>query len=93
MRKIIYLSSIFMFSVSLVNAANNIEEKLNYNENNLKIESFVEKAEEVFFGYYTGRCLDGHEFRFYAENRDEAQAYVNGYCAGRAQANVPETAP
>ena len=42
-------------------------------------------VEEDVFATYTGRCLDGYTFTFTADNRDEAQGYVNGYCAARRE--------
>ncbi|WP_194851175.1 hypothetical protein [Nonlabens antarcticus] len=42
---------------------------------------------------YTGRCLDGHSFPVEAENREDAQAYVNAYCRGRKEVKTTIAPP
>jgi len=85
MKKIVYLSAIFMFSFSLLSVANTKKESVDNNKEiveTVEIEKIQEKSEngEAFFAWYRGRCLDGTTFRFWAENAEEAQGYVNGYC-------------
>lgn len=86
MKKIFYLSGIMMFSVSLMGAVNTIEEKMDNNQKVFTIEKVEvqnDQADEAVFGWFKGRCLDGHTFSFHANSREEAQGYVNGYCAAR----------
>ncbi|QHI37919.1 hypothetical protein IMCC3317_33020 [Kordia antarctica] len=92
MKKVMYLFVIFMFSAFLLNAANVEEKKEEVNA--LKIVK-IEKVSEVIkdgivYATYTGRCLDGTTFTFEADNRDEGQAYVNGYCRGLRDAETTE---
>jgi|TARA_R110001606_G_scaffold348342_1_gene497878 hypothetical protein len=80
MKKIIYLSIILMFSVSLVNASS-IKETV---KKDTKVEitkvEIIKKVNGVFLIKYKGKCLDGHTFYFYQENREEAQGFVNDFC-------------
>lgn len=45
-------------------------------------EVVLEKSETVDL-LWSGRCLDGHTFTFEAPNQQQAQKYVNDYCAER----------
>ncbi|WP_420572523.1 hypothetical protein [Kordia sp.] len=81
MKKVIYLSAALVFSAFTLNATGEIKEDKKIDKSKEVIE--IELVEDgFFFQAYRGRCLDGTTFSFEADNRDEAQAYVNGYCRG-----------
>lgn len=93
MKKLIYSLSIALFIAGSVNATT--IEPLSEKENLKTVK--IEKAETVkklvvgktvFFNTYTGRCLDGTTFQFQANSREEAQGFVNGYCAAKRELTV-----
>lgn len=78
-----------LFSVTSIFASNGVEnEKASKKLDVKKIKSIIakdQKVEKAIFAAYVGVCADGYRFRFYADNLDEAQGYVNGYCSARRQ--------
>jgi hypothetical protein len=91
MKKIIYLSFILMFSVSLLNATN--VKEVNNKEKDLKIEKIEKESidsKTVLLTRYRGRCLDGHTFTFTASSGEIAQNFVNAYCSARTEFEVQE---
>lgn len=89
MKKLVCTLVITAFSVTSIFATHEVinekSKKLDVVKENtieLKVEKKL-KSEESLFRTYRGRCADGYTFRFSASNRDEAQGYVNGYCAAR----------
>ena len=93
MKKLFYLSVAFLLSTSLVNATNTKKELSNDNKDTkietkkkLKDGKVLLEIESSIATKYKGICRDGTTFTFSARNRDEAQGYVNGYCAGIREA-------
>ncbi|WP_123895970.1 hypothetical protein [Aureibaculum marinum] len=93
MKKLAFLLVIFMLSVVSLDAFNlEKSDKLDKNFNDIKIvetEMVVKNMNSteimVVRKVYRGRCLDGTTFTFTASNYDEAQGFVNGYCAARRE--------
>lgn len=93
MKKVMYLSVLFMFSVFFANATTVTEENAKEKEvKTLKVEEQKDSFKDVieFFTAYRGRCLDGHTFTFEADDREQGQDFVNAYCRARTAFNVEE---
>lgn len=88
MKQLFYVCAVLMFSTSMTFASTGekvTEEKV-AKKNLVKIEKVSETSVDgILFTKYRGRCLDGTTFSFSADNIDQAQGYVNGYCAAISQ--------
>ena len=88
MKKVMYLLAALMFFSFTLNATSDVKKESKLDAKTVvKIEK-VKGAE--FFNTYIGVCLDGTRFTFEADSREEAQAYVNGYCRGLRDADADQ---